>query len=65
MGYRAVRTGRWKLIHYLELEGMDELYDLQADPFEMRNLIAEASAKEELQQLRTRLARLTDETTTR
>jgi len=32
MGYRAVRTERWKYIHYLELEGMDELYDLEVDP---------------------------------
>ena len=40
MGYEAVRTERYKLIHYLELEGMDELYDLETDPYEMRNLIA-------------------------
>jgi N-acetylglucosamine-6-sulfatase len=39
MGYRAVRTGRYKLIHYLELPGMDELYDLETDPFELKNLI--------------------------
>lgn len=39
MGYRAIRTQRWKFIHYLELEGMDELYDLEADPYEMRNLV--------------------------
>lgn len=39
MGYKAVRNERWKYIHYLELEGMDELYDLKADPYEMRNII--------------------------
>ena len=39
MGYEAVRTERHKLIHYLELEGMDELYDLETDPYEMTNLI--------------------------
>ncbi len=39
MGYEAVRTERYKLIHYLELEGMDELYDLETDPYEMTNLI--------------------------
>lgn len=33
MGYRAIRTKRWKYIRYLELEGMDELYDLQTDPY--------------------------------
>jgi len=40
MGYQALRTGRWKYIHYTELEGMDELYDLARDPYEMHNVIA-------------------------
>ena len=39
MGYQAVRTDRYKFIRYTELKGMDELYDLEADPFEMDNLI--------------------------
>jgi len=39
MGYRAVRTERHKLIRYLELPGMDELYDLQGDPYELDNLV--------------------------
>jgi arylsulfatase A-like enzyme len=39
MGYQAVRTNRWKYIHYTDLAGMDELYDLQADPYEMHNQI--------------------------
>jgi arylsulfatase A-like enzyme len=36
--WQAVRTARWKYIHYTELEGMDELYDLEKDPCERRNL---------------------------
>ena len=32
MGYQAVRTERYKYIHYTELSGMDELYDLRSDP---------------------------------
>lgn len=40
MGYRAVRTERYKYIRYLELPGMEELYDLETDPYEMQNLIA-------------------------
>ena len=44
MGYKAVRNGRWKYIHYLELEGMDELYDLKTDPYEMKNLIQSAGS---------------------
>jgi len=39
MGYRAVRTEHEKLIRYLELPGMEELYDLTADPHEMDNLV--------------------------
>lgn len=41
MGYRAIRTKRWKLIRYKDLKGMDELYDLQADPYEMKNLMGQ------------------------
>lgn len=44
MGYDAVRDGRYKFIRYRELEGMNELYDLQEDPFELRNLIGSASS---------------------
>ncbi len=42
MGYQALRTERWKYIRYKELEGMDELYDLREDPYEMRNVIGSA-----------------------
>jgi arylsulfatase A-like enzyme len=34
MGYIAARTTRHKYIQYRELRGMDELYDLEADPYE-------------------------------
>ena len=39
MGYKAVRTERFKFIKYVDLEGMDELYDLEADPYELNNLL--------------------------
>jgi N-acetylglucosamine-6-sulfatase len=45
MGYAAVRTDRYKLIEYQELTGMDELYDLEADPFEEQNLIGSPAAR--------------------
>lgn len=61
MGYRAVRTDRWKYIHYTDLNGMDELYDLQADPYEMKNLIDDPAASEPLKGLRTELQRLSAE----
>ncbi len=58
MGYKAVRTERWKYIHYTELEGSDELYDLRKDPYEMKNLIAEPSSRGVLKSLRAELQRL-------
>ena len=45
MGYRAVRTERYKYIQYLELQGMDELYDLQEDPHESKNLLYDPKFK--------------------
>ena len=51
MGYRAIRTERWKYIQYVDLAGADELYDLRTDPFELHNRINEPQApKKALQQ---------------
>lgn len=55
MGYQAVRTGRWKYIHYRHLPGADELYDLRSDPFELTNL---AASSPELEPMKRRLAGL-------
>ena len=52
MGYHAVRNERWKYIHYRELDGMDELYDLKSDPFEMKNLINEPAAAKALKEMK-------------
>jgi len=38
MGYDAVRTKYWKYIHYRELRGADEIYDMVGDPCELLNL---------------------------
>jgi len=43
MSYKAVRTDRHKLIHWVNrgcASELDELYDLETDPFELRNRIA-------------------------
>ena len=53
--WQSVRTDRWKYIQYTDLEDMDELYDLYADPHELRNLIADPSAGLILQAMRTEL----------
>jgi len=58
MGYDAVRTERYKYIRYRELEGMNELYDLQADPFELTNLMASPAAAEIRRQMEADLGRI-------
>ena len=35
-----IRKGKWKLIHYYE-DNTNELYDLDKDPFEQKNVVAE------------------------
>jgi N-acetylglucosamine-6-sulfatase len=58
MGYTAVRTDRNKYIRFGELRGMDELYDLQADPYELKNLIGQPEARELLPAMQAELQRL-------
>jgi N-acetylglucosamine-6-sulfatase len=58
MGYTAVRSEQFKYIHYNELVGMDELYDLQADPYEMKNLVADPAAQGTLRQMQADLSTL-------
>jgi N-acetylglucosamine-6-sulfatase len=62
MGYVAARTERHKYIRYRELQGMDELYDLEADPFERTNLIERPAARDVLQQMQAELQRLLEQT---
>lgn len=63
-GYRAVRKGSWKYIHYVDQAGMDELYDLHADPYELSNLIKSPAASAQLGELQQELARLYQPVTT-
>jgi arylsulfatase A-like enzyme len=62
MGYVAVRTSRHKYINYRELQAMDELYDLDKDPYEETNIIDRSNARETLQQMRAELQRLIEQT---
>ncbi len=62
MGYKAVRTDTHKYIQYTDLEDMDELYDLEADPYELENLIGKPGNEELLDRLQQELARVLAET---
>lgn len=64
MTYKAVRTDRWKYIHWVNRARngeLDELYDLDADPFEIRNLNASRAAAPVRERLRRELRRLVAE----
>ena len=55
MGYHAIRTTRWKYIRFNDLEGMNELYDLKTDPYEMTNLINQPETADIREQLESEL----------
>jgi arylsulfatase A-like enzyme len=56
--WQAVRTDQWKFIQYPDHDGMNELYNLSADPLEMTNEINDPATATSLTQLKTELARL-------
>jgi N-acetylglucosamine-6-sulfatase len=60
--WQAVRTARWKYIHYTDLQGMDELYDLRADPYEMKNRIGDPAAASALKEMQKELQLLLQRT---
>ena len=55
MDYRAIRTPRYKYIHWVQHPGESELYDLDSDPFEMHNLVAEPALAPVLESLKTEM----------
>jgi arylsulfatase A-like enzyme len=64
---RAIRTDRWKYIHYPHGDGspdrhMAELYDLQADPGETKNLITRPELATTVAELQAQLAKLMRDT---
>ncbi|HYD55781.1 MAG TPA: sulfatase-like hydrolase/transferase [Burkholderiales bacterium] len=64
MTYRALRTDRYKYIRWINrsrADELDELYDLEKDPYELKNLAGDASMKDRKGALRRELGRLTIE----
>ncbi len=58
MNYRTVRTDRYKLIHWIQHPNERELYDLQEDPFELKNLIDDPAMSDVVAELEVELSRL-------
>jgi arylsulfatase A-like enzyme len=58
LDYRAVRTARYKYIHWIKFPDQDELYDLERDPFERQNLARVPAMAGVRTQMRDELARL-------
>jgi arylsulfatase A-like enzyme len=56
--YRAIRTDRHKLIHWVQHPEFDELYDLKEDPREERNVIKEHGNHGHEGRLRSELGKL-------
>lgn len=62
MGYQAVRNERYKYIHYVDLKGADEFYDLQNDPYELKNLISNPDYLGALEKMKAELDELLAQT---
>ena len=58
----AVRTDKYKFIRYYGLWDINELYDLENDPWEMNNLIRDEAYRDIAKQLRTDLFNWLEET---
>lgn len=60
--WQAVRTRRWKFIHYPNFEGMDELYDLEEDRYELRNVIQDRENRRVVRNMQDKLRDLLQDT---
>ncbi len=52
---QAIRTSRYKYIHYYGIWDSDELYDLQQDPHELKNLIYSSEHQQIIADLKTKM----------
>jgi len=58
MSYKALRTERYKYIHWIHKDGVDELYDLERDPYEITNVIGDPAYADAAKALRKDLRKL-------
>jgi len=59
--YKAIRTKKYKYIHWIHHQDVDELYDLSHDPYELTNLIKGPDHQEIAIELRSELVKLVAE----
>lgn len=58
MDYRAVRTARYKYVHWVKFPDQDELYDLRTDSLERRNVAQDPAMATVRSHMRGELQRL-------
>lgn len=58
MDYRAIRTDRYKYIHWIKYPEQDELYDLKSDSLERRNVVSDPALATVKASLRADLGKL-------
>lgn len=56
--WQAVRSAQWKYIRYPELPDMDELYNLENDPGELKNLFHSPKHQSRIRQMQSKLRQL-------
>lgn len=56
--WKAVRTSEWIYIHYVDLQGMDELFELKKDPLQMHNVATDPKEAKQLRSMRAQLDKL-------
>lgn len=58
LDYRIVRKGKYKYIRWIRFEDEAELYDLESDPYELRNLITDPKMSDVIEDLQQELKKL-------
>ena len=59
--WQAVRSDKWKYIRYPELSGMDELYNLQDDLGELKNLYHSPGHQSRIREMQVKLKQLLED----
>jgi len=58
LDYRIVRKGKYKYIRWIRFEDETELYDMEADPYELKNLVNDPSMAARIKEFQEEMRRL-------